>query len=351
MPAKATLFDHRVRPLHDFGSSPQNYVSFNSHGTLIALGGFGNLAGQITIFDRRTLQKVSTISAPNTSYCSWSPDGRFILTATLSPRLRVDNGIKIWHCSGPLLHVQLTDELYQAEWRPCPLESVPAFGATIPAAPAPCESVQKLLGAAEKPASAKPAGAYRPPGARGLATPAIFKREDEGGPGTPSGSGTNTPSRGYSRSPVPPGASQGGAVNGNAGRRYVPGAAPPQHGDRDGDKKGRKKRGPKEEKEKAGRGENGVRKRDANGSARLSPDVNEDDAPPVEEHPVPTTETLSAVPDPALDPIAKKIRNLNKKVSRHSTRLYDLPIKTRSSRLSTSSKRKRREESVWRRRK
>ena len=96
------LFDQRARILHDFGPSPHNFISFNPQGRLIALAGFGNLAGKIEIFDRRTLAKVSTIEAPNTSYCEWSPDGRFLLTATLSPRLRVDNGIKIWHCTGLL---------------------------------------------------------------------------------------------------------------------------------------------------------------------------------------------------------------------------------------------------------
>ncbi len=79
----------------------------------MALAGFGNLAGKIDIYDRRTLSKVCEIDAPNTSYCEWSPDGRSLLTATLSPRLRVDNGIKIWHCTGPLLHVHLVEELYQ----------------------------------------------------------------------------------------------------------------------------------------------------------------------------------------------------------------------------------------------
>ncbi|KAK0936804.1 hypothetical protein LTS01_026157, partial [Friedmanniomyces endolithicus] len=36
-----------------------------------------------------------------------------------------------------------------------------------------------LLGKVKTPS--KPAGAYRPPGARGTATPLAFKREDEGG--------------------------------------------------------------------------------------------------------------------------------------------------------------------------
>ena len=43
--------------------------------------------------DRRS-KKSATIDAPNTSHCEWSPDGRYLLCATLSPRLRVDNGLR-----------------------------------------------------------------------------------------------------------------------------------------------------------------------------------------------------------------------------------------------------------------
>lgn len=113
MPAKTVLFDQRVKTIHDFGTLPRNFVAFNTQGRLLALAGFGNLAGKIDIWDRRTLTKVCEIDAPNTSWCEWSPDGRSLLTATLSPRLRVDNGIKIWHCTGPLLHVHMVEELYQ----------------------------------------------------------------------------------------------------------------------------------------------------------------------------------------------------------------------------------------------
>lgn len=113
MPAKTTLFDQRVKPVHEFGAHPLNFISWNPQGRLLALAGFGNLAGKIDIWDRRTLNKVTTIDAPNTSHFDWSHDGQTILTATLSPRLRVDNGIRMWHCSGKLLHVHMQDDLYQ----------------------------------------------------------------------------------------------------------------------------------------------------------------------------------------------------------------------------------------------
>ena len=118
MLAKMMLFDQRVRMLHDFGSAPHNTISFNPQSRLLFLAGFGNLTRKNDVFDRRMLNKMYTINTPNTSYCSWSPDGRFLLTVMLSPRLGVDNGIKVWHVSSPLVHVQAIEELLQSQLAP-----------------------------------------------------------------------------------------------------------------------------------------------------------------------------------------------------------------------------------------
>lgn len=337
------LFDQRVRKLRDFGSAPHNTISFNPQGRLLFLAGFGNLAGKIDVFDRRTLNKICTIDAPNTSYCSWSPDGRFLLTATLSPRLRVDNGIKVWHASGPLMHVQAVEELYQASWRPTPVDQAPPFGQTIPPAPQPSASV---LAAAltSKPVTAKPAGAYRPPGARGLATPAIFKREDEGGaPRVPTGSGTMSGSatlpRGHNRSPNPPGSMPTNGISqnghGQAGRRQVPGAAPrtpPPTGDQG---QGQDKKRKKKEKKK-GEGSGTVTPTGGE-SVRPSLDIQTNGlngtTNGVKGEMVVEPVTSSVPPTPGaeqLDPVAKKVRNLNKKVSDICFPYLFLPAKVTS---------------------
>ncbi|CAG8522427.1 9207_t:CDS:10, partial [Cetraspora pellucida] len=159
MPAKATLFDHRANPIHEFGVNPP---------------GFGNLAGTIDIWDRENLKKISTIEAPNSSECFWSPDGRYIMTATLSPRLRVDNGYKIWHYTGALVRDESIQELLQIQWRPASVEQYPMRTLSPP----PKVSEDSVAFAA-KPSPAKKVGAYRPPHARGTATPEMFKREDE----------------------------------------------------------------------------------------------------------------------------------------------------------------------------
>ncbi|EJD48788.1 translation initiation factor eIF-2A [Auricularia subglabra TFB-10046 SS5] len=304
MPAKTVLFDQRLRAVHDFGMAPQNFISFNPQGRLVALAGFGNLAGKIDVHDRQTLNKVCTIDAPNSSHFEWSPDGKYILTATLSPRLRVDNGIKIWHCSGPLLHVESVDELYQTGWKPRLVDGVaPAFGSAVPAAPAPSAAVKVLLASAPSGVaspSAKPAGAYRPPGARGTATPNIYKREDEGGSSfNLNGSGANSPSRYGRGSPAPQ--QNGGYANGRGpgGQRYVPGAAPPeQRAQHDGQGAGGKKKEKKEKKEKKPR----------------EPASPAPPAPEPEPAPAPAADADNPNATAELDPVQKKIRNLNKKL-------------------------------------
>ncbi|CAL1703198.1 unnamed protein product [Somion occarium] len=299
MPAKTMLFDQRAKTLHDFGSAFCNFIAFNPQGRLIALAGFGNLAGNLDIHDRRSLNKVTSINAANTSHCEWSPDGRFLLTATLSPRLRVDNGIKIWHCSGPLMHVQLIDELYQTSWRPAPIDAVPQFPQSIPPAPAPSPSVQENAHIA-KPAPMK-LGSYRPPGARGLEASSVYKRDE----GTPSG--TNTPNGRYSRSPAPDRVRT---------RRHVPGAptSPSPVRSPDPEKRGRKGKGKKE-----------GAKKEATTPVIPGTPAAEDGRPSLEIQVNgkatngPLSPANGSVPQtPAdsssLDPIAKKVRNLNKKL-------------------------------------
>ncbi|PLW34016.1 hypothetical protein PCASD_22333 [Puccinia coronata f. sp. avenae] len=213
MPAKTTIFDLRCNVIHDFGTAPRNFISYNPQGRLLLVAGFGNLAGTMDIWDRRTLEKVATIEGSNTSHCEWSPDGRFIMCATLSPRLRVDNGVRIFHYRGQLIHVYPVENLYAASWRPQDAEQFPF---RISLSPGP-----KNTGNAATPpptTPAKPAGAYRPPHARGTTTPSHFKREDEGG--APYVAPTNSNVNGHSTR------GRGGGPPGAAPRKGVPGAAP-----------------------------------------------------------------------------------------------------------------------------
>ena len=180
MPAKTVIFNAKAQPTHTFPLAPRNTVCFSPHGRFVLVAGFGNLAGQMDIYDlEKDYAKVCTVEASNASVCEWSPDGKHILTATTSPRLRVDNGIRIWHASGALMYNQELNELYHVCWRPQQGSAEPLEENPFAPVPTPHASALKYLGSVKTPS--KPAGAYRPPGARGQVTPLAFKREDEGG--------------------------------------------------------------------------------------------------------------------------------------------------------------------------
>ncbi|KAJ1920759.1 hypothetical protein H4219_001158 [Mycoemilia scoparia] len=133
MPPRTSLFDHRGKEIFDFGEAHRNYASFNPHGRVLLIGGFGNLSGDVDLWERKTLKKIATFNENGASICEWSPDGRYILAATLSPRLRVDNGIRVWHYSGELVYKKEINELFQVQWRPETVEKFPQRASLSPA--------------------------------------------------------------------------------------------------------------------------------------------------------------------------------------------------------------------------
>ncbi|MEQ2184891.1 hypothetical protein GOODEAATRI_012612, partial [Goodea atripinnis] len=164
MPAKATVFNLKCDPVFDFGTGPRNAAYYSPQGHILVLAGFGNLRGQMEVWDLKKYKQVSKPQAPDATYFSWCPDGEHIVTATCSPRLRVSNGYKIWHYTGTVLHKQdaaAGSELWKVHWQPFPEGSFPERPIKYQAAPS-------ELGTTE----AAPIQAYRPPALRHLpATP------------------------------------------------------------------------------------------------------------------------------------------------------------------------------------
>ena len=95
MPSQCTMYDSRAQVVYEFGAAHRNTVSWSPHGRFLCLAGFGNLAGEMDFYDMSKLKKIGS----NTAHCSvsygWSPDSRYFLTATLAPRMNVDNGYKV----------------------------------------------------------------------------------------------------------------------------------------------------------------------------------------------------------------------------------------------------------------
>lgn len=258
-PAKATIFNHRAIAQHSFGSAPRNTIKFSPNARFVLVAGFGNFTGQIDIYDmQKDYRKICTIESGNPSVCEWSPDSRYLMTATTSPRLRVDNGVRLWHVAGTVMYNEDMVELYHVSWRPMPLESVQG-GDPLSPVPTPHSSAAAYQSTVKTPS--KPVGAYRPPGARGGATPLLFKREDEGGAAHTVSNGTpNIGPNGFGRSrrTVP-----GAEAASPAPARSVPGAEPA--GD-EGSKKNKKKRG-----KKGGQGQEGGQPEPSSGASLAPP--------------------------------------------------------------------------------
>lgn len=333
-PAKATIFNHRAIAQHSFALAPRNTIKFSPNARFVLVAGFGNFTGQIDIYDmQKDYRKICTIESGNPSVCEWSPDSRYLMTATTSPRLRVDNGVRLWHVAGTVMYNEDMVELYHVSWRPMAPESTQG-GDPLTPVPTPHSSAAAYQSTVKTPS--KPVGAYRPPGARGGATPLHFKREDEGGSAHTVSNGTpNVGPNGFGRTRrAVPGAEP---VDSPAPARTVPGAEPV--GD-EGSKKNKKKRGKKggqgqeggqpepsggaslaPPKEQNG-GANGARspeRRGANGRHPRSQSRNNQGrsrsntqqggrAPQQQSAPAPANEQASQ------DPNAKKVRSLQKKI-------------------------------------
>lgn len=121
MPAKSTLFNAMCVPKFDLGSGPYSIVRWNPFGRFFVLAGFGNLPGDMTFYDKKADSKCKVMGstrASNGVSLEWSPCGRYVLTATTAPRLRVDNGFQIFKYNGNLLNQKEYPVLYEARWKP-----------------------------------------------------------------------------------------------------------------------------------------------------------------------------------------------------------------------------------------
>jgi len=176
MPARATLFNRKCESVFDFGTGPRNMVLFNPMGNLLLLGGFGNLRGNVEMWDVPGKKKAAQFEAPDTTDVKWSPDGQHIVTSTCAPRLRTGNGFKVWHYTSTLFHETVlvnnkanhtpnekqiaaptVDELWEVQWRPAPEGTHPPSFHVM---------TRPLAGGVESKTPTASKQAYRPPGAR-----------------------------------------------------------------------------------------------------------------------------------------------------------------------------------------
>lgn len=210
MPAVASLHNGlTAEPTFLFGNAHRNTIVFSPHGRFVTLGGFGNLAGGMDFYDRNKLKKIPQYcpntgadlgANGNTASCAvgygWSPSSRYFMVSTTTPRMNVDNGVRLYKYNGleicdPKIvswdnQNYAPDQLLAAEFVPALFEKYP----DRPQSPAPKRkegepgTAPVAAAAAAAPAAyVPPVGRYVPPGARkggGLSLAERMRKEREG---------------------------------------------------------------------------------------------------------------------------------------------------------------------------
>jgi translation initiation factor 2A len=163
MPAEMALYDGKTGAKRmSFGVGRRNTLRWSAYGRTFIAGGFGNLPGDIDVWDKNKGLCLSNVRIPCTVVCEWSPNGRHFVAASTFPRMRVDNFAQVVNYDGTTV-AKLADfaELYSVKWRPMP----DAFEDTPPS--------PRVVQSARKPGDASLADqepkrqAYRPPGGSG----------------------------------------------------------------------------------------------------------------------------------------------------------------------------------------
>ena len=194
MPAMSSLHHGTTaEPMFLFGNAHRNTIIWSRHGRFLALGGFGNLAGGMDFWDRNKLKKIPQYNpvtgadlgaTGNTASCAvgygWSPSSRYFLVSTTTPRMNVDNGVRLYKYNG----LEVTGDPNLVSWdndafKPDQLlaaEFVPAADDVYPDRPQTPLKKRKEGEDASDDGSSKagaaaattgpPAGAYVPPAGR-----------------------------------------------------------------------------------------------------------------------------------------------------------------------------------------
>jgi translation initiation factor 2A len=76
MPANSVLFDKMCKPRFEFGKHHRNTIRWSPLSRFLCLAGFGNLSGEIDIWDTTTLKLVGKCKSNCAVKCIWGPDGR-----------------------------------------------------------------------------------------------------------------------------------------------------------------------------------------------------------------------------------------------------------------------------------
>lgn len=105
-----------------------NTLLWSPHGRLLLLGvgvllrldwqGFGNLNGDIFIWDDVDRKRIVQFHTDYITSCAWAPNSRYLILGTCYPRMKVDNRLYVYKFNGKKVYQEDFDLLYEVSVRP-----------------------------------------------------------------------------------------------------------------------------------------------------------------------------------------------------------------------------------------
>jgi len=76
MPASAVMYRKDCTPFFEFGKQHKNTVRYGPYSRMVMLGGFGNLSGDIEVWDLTEMKVIGSWKCASAMSYDWSQDGR-----------------------------------------------------------------------------------------------------------------------------------------------------------------------------------------------------------------------------------------------------------------------------------
>lgn len=122
MPSNATIFTSPKLDVvfHWEGISKNTVLYSPGNSGLLALCGFGNVSGKVSVYQTEKKEKICEFDSANTTMFNWASNGKHFVAATTTPRLRIDNRIDVLDYSGKRNFRFDVNVLFEVAFQPVP---------------------------------------------------------------------------------------------------------------------------------------------------------------------------------------------------------------------------------------
>lgn len=122
MPSNATIFTSpKLEAVFHYEGISKNTVLYSPGASgLLALCGFGNVSGKVSVYQTDKKEKICEFDSANTTQFDWAANGKHFVAATTTPRLRIDNRIDVLDYTGSRNFRFDVKVLFEVAFQPLP---------------------------------------------------------------------------------------------------------------------------------------------------------------------------------------------------------------------------------------